>query len=299
VALGATLALTLGAGCGSSELDVPTAPTQPGKRQPRLAEARRSHKTVLTRRGPSPQAGERYAPPGVELILYQSDGRELFGWLLRPTGDGPHPAILHAHGGFVLDQEDLRMARPLADAGFIVFLPTWRAENGNAGDFEMLYGEVDDALSALDHLTRLPGVDPDRVFVTGYDAGASLVMLLAEMSPRPRVVAAVGGFPDLRGAVEEWRHPVLWEIPFDWHDWVETDLRSPARYLQDLQCPLALYYADKDYELYMRQAQKMLPVAERLGLLEDRFGVKKLDDGDHGKAFDKAVPDIIELFKKR
>ena len=68
-------------------------------------------------------------------------------------------------------------------AGFAVLLPTPRAENGNPGDFEMFFGELDDARAALERARSLRGIDPDRIAIFGHSAGAVLTALLSAAYP--------------------------------------------------------------------------------------------------------------------
>jgi dipeptidyl aminopeptidase/acylaminoacyl peptidase len=41
--------------------------------------------------------------------------------------------------------------------------PTLRGENGNPGNFECFYGEVDDVIAAGRYLATLPYVDPKHI----------------------------------------------------------------------------------------------------------------------------------------
>ena len=153
-------------------------------RVPGLLARRRAHPTVLVLRGPSPQP---HHPLGLHLgsiVHYPSAGRELVGLFAPPhstalTNRGRAPALLYLHGGWALTDLDLLDCRPFLAAGFAVFAPALRGENGNPGVHEMLYGELDDALAALAWLRARGDVDRDRVFVFGYSAGGMLAALLA------------------------------------------------------------------------------------------------------------------------
>jgi dipeptidyl aminopeptidase/acylaminoacyl peptidase len=84
------------------------------------------------------------------------------------------------------------------DAGYAVFAPIRRGHDGNPGRFwedavsspwgspEMgrelvgaLADECDDAVAALEHLRRDPGVDADRIAMIGSSFGGVMVMLAA------------------------------------------------------------------------------------------------------------------------
>jgi len=89
-----------------------------------LAEARKKHPTAILRRGMAPQTYSRAVPAGAERVAY--GGKKLLAWLARPSGDGRHPAVLWAHAGLALTENDFNEARPFLDAGFVVLAPAWR-----------------------------------------------------------------------------------------------------------------------------------------------------------------------------
>jgi acetyl esterase/lipase len=146
---------------------------------------RASHPTVLAVHGPSPQSHAPWPEGGpFEVVEYRSAGRTLRGLLGRPASrdlerDGKRPALVYLHGGFALDASDLRDCRPFLDAGLFVWAPALRGENGNPGDYELAFGELDDARAAIDHARTLPGVDASRIVVFGHSAGGMLSAMLA------------------------------------------------------------------------------------------------------------------------
>jgi len=257
-----------------------------------LAQARAAHATKLLTHGPSPQAADGQMPPGVTQVAFVSHGRILFGWLAAPNSPGPHPGLLYAHGGFALAKEDFDDVRPFVQAGYVVFAPAWRGEDGNPGDFQMLYGEVNDASAALDVLAQVLGVDTHRLFAAGHSVGGTTVMLLAESTTRLRGAAACGGFPDMRGAIEETGKSTFEETPFDWHDPLESDLRSPARHLGDLSCPLDLFYGEQE-DYYVGQAGAMRADAQAR---RKAVSVTVIPGADHFAALGPAVQKMIIRF---
>lgn len=257
-----------------------------------LAQARAQHPTKLLHSGPSPQPGDPEAPPDVQTVQFQSHGRTLFAWLAMPHTPGPHPGLLYAHGGFALGKADFDDVRPFVQAGYIVLTPAWRGEDGNPGDFQMLYGEVNDASAALDTLAQVPGVDKSRLFAAGHSVGGTTVMLLAESTIRLRGAAACGGFPDMRAAIAEEGKPAFEETPFDWQNPLESDLRSPARHLNDLSCPLSLFYGEEE-PYYREQAEKMKAQAQAKG---KTVTVTVFPGTDHFSALAPAVRQMIVQF---
>jgi dipeptidyl aminopeptidase/acylaminoacyl peptidase len=202
--------------------------------------------------------------------------------------------VLWAHGGFALAAADFEDARPFVDAGYVLMTPTWRGENGNPGAFELYCGEVDDACEALNYLAKRPDVDPQRIYVAGHSAGGTIAALTAESSRRVRAAAAVGALVDLRGAVERFRQPIFEQAPFQWSDPNENDLRSPARHLAELHCPLALHYGAQETDL-IEIARPMVSAAKALN---KPVTLKVFPGADHSTAVAPAVREMIGFFAK-
>lgn len=114
--------------------------------------------------------------PGIE-VLTTTDGIEIR--LHRPPGrTEPGPALLWIHGGgYVIGtaQQDDRMCRRLAqELGITIAATEYRLAPENpypAG--------LEDCYSALQWLSRLPAVDPDRIAIGGASAGGGLAAALA------------------------------------------------------------------------------------------------------------------------
>lgn len=173
------------AGCGSGTSD--------------LAAARKGFLTNLRVRGPAPQPYEKSEPPiGIDEVEFPSGDLTLKGWLSAPVNDDQkRPAVVFLHGGWAFGAEDWQDAQPFVDAGFVLFMPMLRGENGNPGDYESFLGEVDDAIAAGKFVAALPHVDSANVFVVGHSVGGVLTCL-ASMLPSPyKAAGAFDGYVDM------------------------------------------------------------------------------------------------------
>ncbi len=138
--------------------------------------------THLLRRGPAPQPWGALTPPAnVTEVRIPSDGRRLLAWFATPPSAkaAAVPVLVYLHGGFAFDSEDFDVARPFLQAGFAVLTPTSRGENGNDGAFELMLGEVDDALAAVAWVAEQPRIDKNRIYVFGHSSGGALAALLS------------------------------------------------------------------------------------------------------------------------
>ncbi len=185
---------------------------------------RTAHNTKLHTKGPSPQAWEKEEPPAnVREILYQSDDLQLKAWVYVPKTppDTRHPALVYFHGGFAFGATDLSDCQPFIDAGFVVMTPTLRGENGNPGNFEMFWGEVDDGAAAVKWLHEQSYVDQDRIYTFGHSSGGVISALLSLMEDVPvQHGGSSGGLygTDLFDYISD-------RVPFDLADPVERELR--------------------------------------------------------------------------
>jgi acetyl esterase/lipase len=204
-----------------------------------FAERRAQHRTNLVTHGPSPQ---RYvdepAPPGVEEIRYRSGDLDLKAWYAHPTS-GRVPALVYFHGGFAFGADDFNVVRPFLDAGFAVLTPVLRGENGNPGDFELYYGELDDARAAVAWIRGRPDVDRDHVFAFGHSAGGVLAALISFYPDTGlRLTGSAGGLYDTE---------VLTGLErFDPWDREESLLRVPAPNADQFRVPHIGYVGTDD-----------------------------------------------------
>ena len=212
-------------------------PTIPGTSAPAADEAlqtpelpasdylarRRSHATVLTSHRPAPYAwSDGPLPPGVTEVWYPSGELRLRAWLMLPK-DAPAqvPAVVYFHGYFGLGWDEFAHCQPFLDAGYAVLLPALRGENGNPGDFQLWYGEIEDAAAAVRWLAAQPNIDAGHIYAFGYSVGGGVSTLLSLWDDVPvRLIGSSGGLYTA-GIFGAWTDI----LPFDLNDAQEVQLR--------------------------------------------------------------------------
>ena len=160
--------------------------------------------------------------PAAQEITFPSGSLTLHGFLFKPAGNGPFPAILWNHGSERLPGR----LQPLADffvgKGYVFFIPHRRGQgrSSDAGPYvmdilrtegqqrgpsarsaklvEMMGVHFQDQLAALAYLRSLAFVDTKRIAVMGCSFGGIQTLLAAEDAPDIR--AAV----DFAGGAESW-----------------------------------------------------------------------------------------------
>jgi dipeptidyl aminopeptidase/acylaminoacyl peptidase len=291
VLLATCLSLLL-AGCGKNNS---SSPGTQSRQKPELiegddlAEARKGFVTRLRVRRPAPQQYQDETPPqGVREVTYTSGNLSLKGWLSEAPPDGkPRPAVVFLHGGWAFSGSDWDDAAPFVEAGFVLFMPTLRAENGNPGNYESFFGEVDDAIAAGQYVASLPFVDKENIFVAGHSVGAVLTCLAAMMPSPYRAAAALDGYVDMA----DWAAhcPGEW-VSFDRRDHREVRVRNPMAFAASLRCPLRLYAGNDHRDVNAPLATRAKELGKDCELV--------VVPGDHHQMVAPAVTHAIAWFRE-
>ncbi|MFC4254127.1 alpha/beta fold hydrolase [Altererythrobacter xixiisoli] len=227
--------------CLASALILPACSGQSDFPEEPLAEARQRQGANVTRE--LRQAGEAEVPPAsvLQLVHYPSAVGDISGYLSPPPADGSRwPAIIWISGGDLSIGDVFWQSQPadndqsasvFRDAGIATFYPSLRGLNGNPGQNEGFYGEVDDVIAATRWLRQQPGIDPDRIYLGGHSSGATLVLLAAEMADEWQGVFAFGPVTDPRLYGENVPVPIAED------DSQGALLRQPLAWLKDIRSP--------------------------------------------------------------
>lgn len=282
VVAAALIFLVLTTGCSASD----------GTGQPSLSTQKLGHKTELLRVGPNPAQYDNYVPRGAERITYESDGRKLMAWLMKPSVKGKRPAIVYAHGGDALGASDADDVKVFVNSGFIVMLPAWRGENGNEGNYELCYGEVDDAVAAVNYLAHRKDVDTSLIFGVGHSIGGTTMLLASESTDKLAKVAACGALTEMTGLYDNYPNE-----PFE-QNRLEKSLRSAKEHVVNLACPILLTYgvSDPGDRSMARKAEKFKKLAEKHG---KEVEIVRHEDAGHFSNLQASIPVIITFLTSR
>jgi acetyl esterase/lipase len=241
---------------------------------------------------PPPPPAEKFS-----LVHYNSPAGALAAYVTPDRHDGKkHPAVVWCHGGFggIGPEDWAEGSAPMifAEAGCVVMCPSWRGENNNPGVFEMFYGEVDDALAAVDYVSGLPFVDASRVYIVGHSAGGTIALLAVEATTKLRAAFVFGGAPDIGTVIGPFGVGGFDGVttPFQATDKKEQRLRSAIDYIHHVRTPV--FYFEGEDEGYIPDALKMEKQARKGGAPVQVF---EIEGGEHGDI----VEPICEVLAKK
>lgn len=171
---------------------------------------------------------------GPQEVSFPSGELALHGFLYKPPGAGPFPAVLYNHGSERKPGAKPEIGNFFAGGGYVLFVPHRRGHGRSPSDrrVDALYDQgargivalhelhLDDTMAALAYLRSLPYVDRGRVAAAGCSYGGIQTLLAAEKGAGLGAAVAFGAAAEswnasrslqsrLIGAVREARVPVL------------------------------------------------------------------------------------------
>jgi len=120
-----------------------------------------------------------------------SDGVTLRAYLARPSGAGPHPALVMVHEFFGLNEDVVKKADALAWEGYVVLAVDAYRNQTTAMVPRAIWLVVttpqdriaQDIDAGFAYLARLEGVDSQRVGAVGFCFGGTQVMKMSARNP--------------------------------------------------------------------------------------------------------------------
>jgi carboxymethylenebutenolidase len=152
------------------------------------------------------------------------------GYLIEPETPGPHPGLIIIHEWWGLNDHIKDIAGRFAAEGFVALAPDLydgvvTKDAGKAGDL-MQSLDQSKALAklngAVDYLTTLPGVEHDKIGVTGFCMGGTYALLLPCHNRKIKAAAPFYGDVPPDEVLKELSAPVLF-IGADQDQWITLD----------------------------------------------------------------------------
>lgn len=131
-------------------------------------------------------------------VVFPSGGRQLHGFLWKPQGAGPFPAIVWNHGSEKKPGSHPELASFYTAHSYVFFVPHRRGQGRSPGDYiqdmiaqappgergrrmvELQDAEVEDVISAVNYLKSQPFIDSARIVISGCSYGGIQTLLAGE-----------------------------------------------------------------------------------------------------------------------
>ena len=139
-----------------------------------------------------------WAQANPEEVVFPSASLELHGFLWKPAGSGPFPAVLWNHGSEKRPGSQPDLARFYTSHNYVFFVPHRRGQGHSPGPYiqdkveqappgqrgrvmmELQEEEVADVAAALAYLKARPFVDAARIAISGCSYGGIQTLLAGE-----------------------------------------------------------------------------------------------------------------------
>ncbi len=122
-----------------------------------------------------------------EEVKYTGKAGTLFGYVSRPKGSGPHPAVIIIHANKGLTPHIRDVARRFAKEGYVALAPDYFSRHGGTKKVNPKFGRIkgyrklvpednvlEDTESGFTYLRSLSSVRDDRIGVTGFCWGGGM-----------------------------------------------------------------------------------------------------------------------------
>jgi len=240
-------------------------------------------------------------------LVYWSDGLRINGYLGKPKGDGPFPAVIYNRGG-VWDAGKLVGVEliPLVECGFVAAATQYRGNGGSEGRDEFGGGDLNDVLNLLPVLRQTSGVDTNRIGMMGGSRGGMMTYLALKWQSQKgrndiKAAVSIAGIADLYMWLDEHPDllnsvfvPILGYTPDQAPNLYQR--RSATYWPRLINAPLLIVHGDADTTVSLEESRKLYD------LLKDRGKTVELTvipGGDHAlAAFWGGMPEAVGWFER-
>lgn len=186
-----------------------------------------------------------------QMVSFMSGAAKLEGYLARPDGNGPFPAVVVIHEAFGLNENIKGIARRFAGEGYVAFGVDLFAGRNRAVCMARFFGgmilnslnnsAIQDLKAALTFLAEQAGVDKERLGAVGYCMGGSFAIAWGCTDKRLKVIAPYYGMNPRPIEAVERLCPVVGSYP-------ENDFTKGGG--EKLDSLLDGYRVDHDIKIY-------------------------------------------------
>lgn len=215
-----------------------------------------SKKVVISKSSyPSPH-------PNIRLykVTYWSDDWKVKGLLAEPMWGTSFPGLLYLRGG-IKKVGYVRVARiiQMASAGFVVFAPYYRGNEGGEGNEDFCGEDRMDAIDGFHVLQEHPQVNGIHIF--GFSRGGIMALFTAIHQPTAKSLVLWGGVTDMKLVYEErvdLRKMIKRVVGGSVNKFPERyEWRTPLSEAHKIECPVLLIHGAEDQNVSITHARML------------------------------------------
>lgn len=215
------------------------------------------------------------------LSVETAPGVTIGGWVMKPVDyevGKKYPAILDIHGGpkTVYGSVFFHEMQYWANEGYFVFFCNPRGSDGKGNEFADIRGkygtiDYDDIMAFTDAaLAKHPGIDQDRVGVTGGSYGGFMTNWIIGHTDRFKAAASqrsisnwvsMGYTTDIGYFFEEDQVAAT-----PWTDIDKVWWHSPLKYADKVKTPTLFIHSEEDYRCWLPEGLQMFTALKYFGV---------------------------------
>jgi dipeptidyl aminopeptidase/acylaminoacyl peptidase len=238
---------------------------------------------------------KKYDLLGKEITFASSDGALISGFLSKPSGQGPFPAVVLVHGGQAGEQSAKNLgsgkhAETLKNNGYVILSVDYRnSEYGGK--------EIDDAIAGVNYVRQLDYVDSEKIGIFGSSHGAYISLLVSEkLGDQLKAVVDNFGPADL---IDIYNKSVIERTTCDDEQKINRLIqtadkyfggspengnplwkeRSPIFDIKSIKAPVLIIHGKNDCVIPIEQSYRL---RDALKLSGKTFRIKIFENGPHG-----------------
>ena len=213
--------------------------------------------------------------PIVELSVGSRDGTPIHGWVLTPTGEGPHPVLLTIHGGPYTQYTGsfFDEAQVYVDAGYAVVMCNPRGAAGYGEEFgrsiRQRMGTVDftDVLDFLDGaLAANPSFDANRLGIMGGSYGGYLTAWTIAHDHRFTAAIVERGYLDPEVMIGTSDIGDFFGDEYTGTDPEQIRAQSPQAFVHQVTTPTLVIHSENDLRCPLSQGERYYSALKRQGV---------------------------------
>ena len=228
-----------------------------------------------------------------EFIQIPSDGNQLNAYIIRPAdfnASRKYPVIMYQYSGpgsqEVLNAWSLDWQYYMAAQGYIVVCVDPRGTGGRGSAFmdcvykDLGHYETIDQVNAARHIATLPGVDPDRIGITGWSYGGYETLMCATDKACPwRAAVAIAPVTDWRyyDTVYAERYMLTPQ-----QNEAGYNTSAPLGRVNNLACDLLIMYGTADDNVHPANSLQFVSALQSAGGLCDMFVFPNMNHSING-----------------